>query len=104
MYKNKYLKYKQKYIALKQLGGTTEADKIAFSLASNEESKRANDSINTGVYDDTCPKSYYNYTELDFDNINIQCNKIKHEGEKCVDIPIDRINADVILEEPQKIF
>ena len=102
MYKNKYLKYKQKYIALKQLGGTTEADKIVFSLASKEESKRADDSINTGVYDDTCPISYYNYAGLDFHNIEIQCNKIKNESEKCIDIPIDRINANIILDETQK--
>ena len=76
-FKDKYLKYKSKYLALKkQLGGFDTWEE--FKQASNRQVATYEESVGTGNLNINCPNSYYNYTGADIDKIKRKCKQ--HNG------------------------
>jgi len=87
-YYKKYLKYKNKYLILKNQVGGTWAD---IELKSNEEVNCYENSLKYGHIKNDCKNSYYNFTKFDPDFAVSKCNNNK---EKCKCLGYDNVTLD----------
>jgi len=106
----KYLKYKNKYLKLKNQIGGAWAD---IEAESNGEVKCYENSLKYGLIKNDCPSSYYNFTKFDTDFFSNKCkldeneskckclgyNNVKKDGKKCLSCMKDSRFVDGMEEE-----
>ncbi len=98
-YQSKYLKYKIKYLKLKeQIGGMTLPE---FLLESERVSNLINTNLKTtSTYSKVCPQNYYNFTGLDLERLDRICTNdiscVALTFQKVRDSDIDEMNKGIL--------
>ncbi len=114
-FKKLYLKYKGKYLHLKnQLGGDKTWNQM--DIASKVEVKEYYNTLKSGNYINNCPTSYYSFTEIEPEFLErrcienqFKCNKLGHtnvssDGKKCIECMKDsRLLSNISNEYVERI-
>jgi len=89
-YKLQYLKYKSKYINLKnQLGGAIDLNEL--NETNKCETFKQKLSLESGVYNKNCPNSIYNFTDFEVNYVEMKCEKYEAQ---CKELNLQNTKTD----------